>query len=130
MTGLIKFGIDYFVWHYGRGIRDVLSAWKNILWFVQNYFSIPLLVRSLFAPWKALSDSRGNSFNAAIFLQTLVVNTIMRAVGFCVRILIILCGGAIFLSVLLLIPIILLFWVLVPALTLGLFIIGWTLLFV
>lgn len=83
---------QYSLWHYGKGVRDLLSNWWNFLWFAYNFFSIPLLMGTLFSPFERLSEEYKSGLDIGSLLGTLLVNTIMRFVGAVVRLFIILMG--------------------------------------
>lgn len=83
----------YLAWHYTRAILDFFDLWKNFLWFVFQFFSIPLLLKTLFAPFKRLKEKgSGDVTDLEGFLEALVVNTIMRLVGFIFRSVVIVFG--------------------------------------
>jgi len=76
----------YFLWHYTTALRDLIGLWGNFLWFVLNFFSVGLLARTLFSPWRRLKEykrSRGLDLGEA--LGNAAVNLIMRLVGVFVR---------------------------------------------
>ncbi len=115
MIRILKIDVHYILWHYSRGFTDVFTGWRNILWFVWNYFSIGLLLRSLFSPWRALSEEkRGTGFDLAEYLSNLLINTIMRAVGFFIRLIFIVIGLIAWVIVFLTFPILIVFWVSLP----------------
>jgi hypothetical protein len=82
----------YFAWHYSTALKDYLRIWGNYLWFITRLFSMETLVRTLFSPWRRLGDPYPDHFDLELFLSSLVVNTLMRAVGFVFRILTLLVG--------------------------------------
>lgn len=84
--------IYYVVWHYSRSLRDSARFYLTFLWFVYNFFSIPILAGSLFAPWRRMGEAYHSGFNPSAFFSSLIVNTLMRIVGFCVRAVVILIG--------------------------------------
>lgn len=77
---------NYLVWHYSAAISDILYIWWNYLWFVNHLFSVPDVIGSLFAPFKRLQEDRGSLLlHPEQFFSGLVVNIIMRLVGFFLR---------------------------------------------
>jgi hypothetical protein len=82
----MQFVLQYTAWHYSRGIRDTVVLWSNIIWFLSHFFSLPLLSSTLFSPWKRLRESRKPGFDIEDLLAVLVVNVLMRTVGFFFRI--------------------------------------------
>lgn len=112
--GALDFIADYFAWHYSEAIKDLLEIEKNFMRFAYHLFSMPLLFKTLFAPIFRLNEKRKLGFDLEAASERFIVNTIMRIVGFFVR-LIFLVLGAIIEIILAFISIpILLFWLLAP----------------
>jgi len=82
----------YFAWHYGQAYKDIWRVWMNFIWFVFYFFSIEMLLHSLFQPWKRMGEEYPSGFAPVEILQVLVVNVLMRAVGFVVRAIVIVLG--------------------------------------
>lgn len=83
---------DYFVWHYTRAWWQMWGVWRNFLWMVIHFFSIPQLSRSLFAPYKRITEGRGDKFSLEDLATYVIVNLISRTIGAIVRVFIILIG--------------------------------------
>lgn len=83
---------SYFIWHYTQAFRDIFNHIRNFLWFVYHFFSVKVLVKTLFSPWRKLSEQYQKGFNISRLLETFVVNVIMRIVGFFIRLLVIMVG--------------------------------------
>ena len=84
--------IAYVKWHYGRGLRELFGVAGNFLWFVTNFFSFKLLLKTLFSPWKRLGENYEGGFNLGAFASTFIVNGLMRTFGFITRLLVLLVG--------------------------------------
>lgn len=82
----------YARWHYSRGFRDLFRNWIFIVSFVFSFFSISFLIKSLFAPWQRLNENYKKGFDPEAFFSTLLVNGIMRVVGFLTRFVVIILG--------------------------------------
>lgn len=77
---------NYILWHYSVAYVDQLYIVKNYFWFLGRFFSVSEVLKSLFAPWKRLQEEKGNLIrNPGQFFGALIVNTIMRIVGFLIR---------------------------------------------
>ena len=108
---------EYLIWWYGEG---VVSAWRvavAILYDVADFFSLPILVRTWFAPWKndtivVRNISLGDQWK--IWQQ----NFISRFFGFVVRTIIILVTLFVLAAVTTLTSIVLGLWLTVPFLPL------------
>lgn len=85
--------IPYYIsWHYTVAIAGLFQTWKNFIWFFYNYFSIPLLLRTLFQPFHRITERYQRGMQATQIFESLVFNLISRAVGFVMRIFIIIFG--------------------------------------
>src|SRR3989338_7211775 len=76
---------QYISWHYREGVKEVFKAWKNIHWFLYHFFSINILLRTLFKPFRRIREEYGRGFDPGKVAETLAVNIIMRAVGAFIR---------------------------------------------
>jgi hypothetical protein len=83
---------DYFVWHYSRAYREIFSVWLNLMWFVIHFFSIPLLLRSWFSPYKRITEERKRSLNFEDLVGYIVINLMSRIVGAMLRSFLIIIG--------------------------------------
>jgi hypothetical protein len=82
----------YITWHYSTAIRDLLRTWSNFLWFFYTFFSIPLLLRTLFQPFHRLDEGYRKGFYPSDWAEQFGVNLLMRFVGAFLRIFLILLG--------------------------------------
>lgn len=80
------------VWHFTKGLFSLLVHIKHFLWFLYHFFSIKILLKTLFSPWKLEGEGYKRGFSIENFFETFVVNTLMRIVGFCIRSVVIVCG--------------------------------------
>lgn len=107
--------IPYYIsWHYTRAYKELWSAWRNILHFLFEFFSIHLLLRTLFQPFERLKEKYHGGLDIENFLSTMFVNFMMRIVGFIMRISVII-FGIIFVSIFCVLGLIsLILWLFVP----------------
>ena len=77
---------NYLVWHYSTAYNDIVHIWWNYIWFVNHLFSVPDVIKSLFAPFKRLQEEKSSILiHPEEFFSNLLVNIIMRMVGFFLR---------------------------------------------
>lgn len=82
----------YFKWHYGKGFNEFILNARSFLSFLTHFFSLKLLFKTLFSPWKRMGESYEKGFHLEKTLSTLLVNTILRVVGAVTRLVIISVG--------------------------------------
>jgi hypothetical protein len=83
---------DYFIWHYTRAWWQMWGIWRNFLWFVIHFFSLPQLTRSWFAPFKRMTERRGKQFNFEDLATYIIINLLSRIIGALIRTVLILLG--------------------------------------
>ena len=83
--------VDAIQWWYSTGFirlaRRVLSTLKGI-WLS---FSVPILIMTLFAPWRRIITYGGRTIGDRF--RASLDNFISRCVGFCVRVLVLIAAG-------------------------------------
>ncbi len=88
---------DYVLWHYGRAYINGATVWANLMWFVMHFFSVPLILRTLFSPWKRMREEYTHG-GFEDFMGMIVVNIMTRIIGFFVRIVILIVGMVSFIA--------------------------------
>ena len=75
--------VAFLQWWYGPGWRDAAS--RLMLKLNETYlnFSMPILLRTMFAPWRRIISAPGGSLEQK--MRALVDNAVSRLVGFVVR---------------------------------------------
>jgi hypothetical protein len=76
---------NYLHWHYSRGYASGVKIFSNIIWFLWHFFSIGLLLGTLFAPWQKIHEDRLPGLNLENFFSNLIVNSLMRIAGAIIR---------------------------------------------
>lgn len=112
MEALLLF--RYIRWHYLDATKDIVKGWGNILWFNLNYFSVLLLLRTFFSPWRGIQWEKRKGFYPGDILFTLASNLISRILGAIVRSFLILAGIIGEIVFFILGVCLLLFWLLFP----------------
>jgi ATP-dependent Clp protease ATP-binding subunit ClpC len=73
-------------WHYTDGIHLYIKGWGEFLNVTLKTLSFPILLKTLFSPWKRLSvQSKGSGFNLKREFDDLTFNFTSRIIGFFVR---------------------------------------------
>ncbi len=80
-----------FSWWYGQGWKSVALAWGQRLLKVSHLFSVPILLRTLFAPWRRIITYPGASIDARF--RAMIDNMVSRVVGFTVRVFVLIAAG-------------------------------------
>ena len=78
--------LEFFTWWYGRGWHQLARNMQRRISKTSGMFSVPILLRTLFAPWKRIITYPGSSLDAKI--RAFGDNMVSRAVGFSVRLLV------------------------------------------
>jgi hypothetical protein len=77
--------VDYVRWHYGEALVHYLRILKTWWWFVLAYFSVPLLLVTLFAPFKRSYEPHARGERIGVHIEHIVINTLSRLIGACIR---------------------------------------------
>lgn len=86
----IAFLPRYLIWHYSVALLDFARAATNLFWFLAHFFSLELIFKTFFVPWKRLGESQG------AWVGRIVVNSAMRVIGVCMRLLLLACAAVSF----------------------------------
>jgi hypothetical protein len=110
----------WFAWQFYEMPRFLFEVWNNYFLFALNYFSLPVLLKSLFAPWRKYKWNYPKGFNLGEFFSTLISNSFSRIIGAMMRVVLIFVGILFQVSVILIGLIIFVLWILVPFIIIGL----------
>ncbi len=106
--------VALFYWHFVDAPKFLLQVWKNFLSFGNNFFSIPLLLKTLFTPWRRYKWSYGKGFDIQRFFNAIASNFISRFLGMICRLALVFAGILFQVLVLALGAVIFLFWIFLP----------------
>ena len=101
-------------WHFVEVPKFLLVVWNNYILFALNYFSLPILLKSLFAPWRKYRWNYPKGFNIGEVLSTFASNVFSRFMGALVRIVLIIIGIIFQILVVLAGLLIFLLWIFIP----------------
>lgn len=75
--------IAFLQWWYGPGWRDASGRLSARLRLTYLNFSVPILLRTLFAPWRRITAAPGSSLEQR--MRAIVDNALSRIIGMTVR---------------------------------------------
>ncbi len=114
----------YISWHYTRGLSDLIRLCKNIIWFIWNFFSIKVFLKTLLSPFKRLDVRARNKFSVEDIFSALVTNMLMRILGFILRSFFIVLGLSIEIIFIAAALVFFIVWLLVPFILLAMLVAG------
>ena len=85
----------FFLWFYWQFVEVpsfLLQVWKNYFNFATNFFSVGLLLKTFFSPWRRYKWRYPKSFDVKEFFNTLISNTVSRILGAMMRTVLIILG--------------------------------------
>jgi hypothetical protein len=123
----MRFFIEYTLWHYSKAVKEYIHIVFNFVWFFYTFFSIPILLKSFFAPFKRLKEDYGGGFNPQKWLEAFVITTLMRIVGMLMRSILIIFGVFFIILTVIVGLFFLVVWLLAPLFVCFLFVYGFKL---
>lgn len=106
--------VAFIQWWYGPGWRDTAGRLEGRLRTAYQTFSIPILLGTLFAPWRRIVTPPGGGLDARA--KAIIDNAVSRGVGFMMRLFTLLAGLLLMLVYMIAGGIILILWPLLPLL--------------
>ncbi len=120
----MNLALYYIKWHYSRAIFDLIGIIRNFLWFFYNFFSIRLLLKTFFKPFRRLGENYNKGLDLQAMAESFIINTLMRFVGMLLRLTLITIGILCMLFTVLFGIFFLTAWILSPVLVLFLILFG------
>jgi hypothetical protein len=114
--------VGLFSWWYGAGWAGALRATERRLRTLAGMFSISILLRTLFSPWRRIISYPGAGLEAR--LRAFGDNLVSRCVGFTVRFFVLLAAAVAFVLLVLVGFVELIAWPLLPLAGVGLIVWG------
>ncbi|OHA26650.1 MAG: hypothetical protein A3D52_03135 [Candidatus Taylorbacteria bacterium RIFCSPHIGHO2_02_FULL_44_36] len=120
----------YLVWHYSEALADWWRIVGNFVWFFFHMFSIGLLLRTLFSPFKRMQEERKKGgFKFEDWGGAIIINVLMRLIGFGVRTMLIAVGAIFILFTILIGVTAFVLWLVLPLAVTFLLVFGFSQLF-
>ncbi len=92
MAASFNLATDLIAWWYGSAFQRLAMILLSVLHNTADHFSIKILLKTLFEPWKRdVLSSRGLAFDDQIRIY--LMNILSRLIGASVRSIVILIGG-------------------------------------
>jgi len=88
-------GIKWLKWQFWEAPLFILKAWNNFLKFGLNYFSVPLLIKTFFSPWRRYYWGYPRGFDPWAYFESFFSNLIFRILGAIFRSVMIVVGTAV-----------------------------------
>jgi len=121
--------LQWLSWQFFDVPISILKAWKNFLRFNLNYFSIPLLAKTLFSHWRQYKWYYPRGLKIGKYLEVFVSNLISRILGAIMRSFLILVGILVEIFLFFIELIIFLGWLILPILLIWGLIFGFKIIF-
>jgi len=116
-------------WFFFNAPVKIISIWRDYLIFGLNYFSVGLLIKTYFSYWHRYSWSYGRGFDINRYLSAFFSNLISRILGVIIRTVLII-AGIVFEIIIFIVGLsIFVGWFLLPIVIIGMYILGFELLF-
>lgn len=121
--------LQYLSWQFLDVPKNILLGWKNFLKFGLNYFSLFLVLKTLFSPWRRYTWAYPKGFDIGKYSEVFISNLISRILGAVLRIFLIIIGILLEIFIIFAGIIIFLVWLALPALLIAGLILGLKIIF-
>ncbi|MBI3337349.1 MAG: hypothetical protein HY005_01845 [Candidatus Staskawiczbacteria bacterium] len=106
--------IMWFLWQFYEMPKFLFSVWRGYILFILYYFSVPLLLRTLFSPWRRYNWIYPKVFDIKEFFNTFISNIFSRILGALCRIVLIMVGFVAQIFIFITGAAVILLWLLIP----------------
>lgn len=120
---------QYLAWQFVDVPRGIMGGWRNCLQFNLNHWSVPMLLRTWFSPWRQYRSSYGRGFSFTRYFEAFTFNMTSRILGAIMRTVFIVLGVIMEAAVFLGGGVVLISWLILPFLLLSGFYYGFKILF-
>ena len=85
--------VSWIMWHYLKMPKILAQIWKNYILFATNFFSLPLLFKTLLSPWRRNAWRYPKALDIQEYLNVFISNIFSRLMGFALRLILIVTGA-------------------------------------
>jgi hypothetical protein len=78
--------LEFLTWWYSKGWLDFVKKINQWITGIWRMFSVSILLKTLFQPWKRIISPPGKSLDAIV--RAMIDNLVSRVIGFTVRMLV------------------------------------------
>jgi hypothetical protein len=110
--------IGFLQWWYGPGWRDMGHRVLGRAGSFARHFSLPILLRTMFQPWRRIMTPSGGSLQQRV--QAMLDNLVSRWVGFSIRLLSLIAAVILMVATTIIGGLLFLLWPALPVISLGL----------
>jgi len=111
--------VMWFLWQFYEMPKFLFSIWRNYLLFGLDFFSIPLLLKTLFSPWRKYNWVYPKNFDIKEFFNTLISNAVSRILGAMCRIVLVIIGAVAQFFIFVIGIVVIILWLLIPFVIVG-----------
>lgn len=121
--------VQYLAWQFFDTPKGIFRAWRNCLKFNLNHWSVPLLFKTWFSPWRRYHSSYGKGFSFSKYFEVFTFNMTSRIIGAIMRTFLIVLGLLAEVAVFVMGASVFLIWLMLPFLLFWGFFYGFKILF-
>jgi len=114
--------LSFFSWWYGQGLAGQVRAVQRRMQQLTDMFSVTILLRTLFSPWRRIITYPGAGLDAHV--RAMLDNLVSRVIGLFVRVAVLLSAAVLFVLLAIISALQLILWPLLPVIALGLIVWG------
>jgi len=105
--------VEMFSWWYSAGITAFFAKLKHFFLVTSDFFSVNILLKTLFNPYRQIVGRATNSSPAGMF-QALIDTLVSRFIGFLIRLVTLVLGGIILILQILASIVAFVVWIILP----------------
>lgn len=116
--------LRFWGWYYSGAVKSLIKIWRNFIIFVREYYSIPLLLKTLIVPWRRDITRRPRGLDIKKLFEALAFNLISRGIGFIIRSITVVIGLICLIGIIILGFVTLIIWLILPMVLLFFIVVG------